>query len=231
MPQYIHLDYFNDCKFFSFLTRFSFTFLSSLLINCVKLTSSQKRTFSSVRFTCLVLAFILRVLRQTLIYFRIYSKFCICNIIWDLQHILVDQSHRNQKIGCKSGGFFGQKCKNVPGLCSLIHHTISCYNNYENVMIINCWSSTPLHSVFLSFLQGDCPSSRPFLHLDLISNLFLYFHLNLQNLTFGFDCGGSRLFDCFRCVHSVKIIWVLWFLISNHYFIIIIQRVHSGKII
>lgn len=206
MPQYIHLDYFNDCKFFSFLTRFSFTFLSSLLINCVKLTSSQKRTFSSVRFTCLVLAFILRVLRQTLIYFRIYSKFCICNIIWDLQHILVDQSHRNQKIGCKSGGFFGQKCKNVPGLCSLVHHTTSCYNDYENIMIINCWSSTPLHSVFLSFLQGDCPSSRPFLHLDLISNLFLYFHLNLQNLTFGFDCGGSRLFDCFRCVHSVKII-------------------------
>lgn len=114
MPQYIHLDYFNDCKFFSFLTRFSFSFLSSLLINCIKLTSSQKRTFSSVRFTCLVLAFILRVLRQTLIYFRIYSKFCICNIIWDLQHILVDQSHRNQKIGRKSGGFFGQKCKNSP---------------------------------------------------------------------------------------------------------------------
>ena len=114
MPQYIHLDYFNDCKFFSFLTRFSFTFLSSLLINCVKLTSSQKRTFSSVRFTCLVLAFILRVLRQTLIYFRIYSKFCICNIIWDLQHILVDQSHRNQKNWPQIGGIFWPKMQKCP---------------------------------------------------------------------------------------------------------------------
>lgn len=114
MPQYIHLDYFNDCKFFSFLTRFSFTFLSSLLINCVKLTSSQKRTFSSVRFTCLVLAFILRVLRQTLIYFRIYSKFCICNIIWDLQHILVDQSHRNQKLAANRGDFLAKNAKMSP---------------------------------------------------------------------------------------------------------------------
>ena len=121
MPQYIHLDYFNDCKFFSFLTRFSFTFLSSLLINCVKLTSSRKRTFSSVRFTCLVLAFILRVLRQTLIYFRIYSKFCICNIIWDLQHILVDESHRNQKVGRKLGGFFGQKCPRIVFVGPLHH--------------------------------------------------------------------------------------------------------------
>ena len=91
-----------------------FFFLIIIADNCVKLTSSQRRTFSSVRVTYSVLAFILRVLRQTLIYFRIYSKFCICNIIWDLQHILVDQSHRTQKIGRKWGGDFLAKNAKCP---------------------------------------------------------------------------------------------------------------------
>ena len=54
-----------------------------LILSNIQPVSSQKVPFPQFGFTCLVLAYILWVLWQTLIYFRIYRKFCICNIIGD----------------------------------------------------------------------------------------------------------------------------------------------------
>ena len=80
---------FNQIFLFSYSTIpcwFLETFFNStvqLILSNIQPVSSQKVPFPQFGFTCLVLAYILWVLWQTLIYFRIYRKFCICNIIGD----------------------------------------------------------------------------------------------------------------------------------------------------
>jgi len=122
-------------KSFLFLTRFSFLvtqradfgdFLqlngAKLILSNIQPVSSQKVPFPQFGFTCLVLAYILWVLWQTLIYFRIYRKFCICNIIGDFPAFFGRIIPRNRVVLRDFRPKFGKKSA---GLCFVNHYTQS----------------------------------------------------------------------------------------------------------
>ena len=161
-----------------------------LILSNIQPVSSQKVPFPQFRFTCLVLAYILWVLWQTLIYFRIYRKFCICNIIGDFPAFFGWIIPWNRVV---LRDFRPKFCKKIRG-------------------IVFC---QPLHSVFLSFLQGDCSSFRPFLHLNIFLSEFKIFLVSIEIFTFSYlDLIAGASLDCLivfsQFVHSVKIkFWVL----------------------
>jgi len=112
---------------FPYLLNHSALILEKSAINFVKHStrvSSQKNTqplshhkkvpFPQFWFTFLVLAFILWVFWQTLIYFlRIYRKFCICNMIGDFPAVFWPND------------FLPKFCKKISGIVLFNHYTQS----------------------------------------------------------------------------------------------------------
>ena len=93
-----------------------------LILSNIQPVSSQKVPFPQFRFTCLVLAYILWVLWQTLIYFRIYRKFCICNIIGDFPAFFGRIIPWNRVV---LRDFLPKFCKKNPRDCVLSTTTLS----------------------------------------------------------------------------------------------------------
>jgi len=118
---------FNQIFLFSYSARWFWrlSLINQCKINFVKHSTavlSQKVPFPQFGFTCLVLAYILWVLWQTLIYFRIYRKFCICNIIWDFPAFFGRIIRRNCIV---LQDFRPKLCQKSAGLCFVNHYTQS----------------------------------------------------------------------------------------------------------